>query len=408
MHIVCIHQHFTTPKGITIIRSYEFAKRWIAKGHKVTVIASTAQLTKDDLSAARGSFFKKFTADGINVIAMAIPYRQQMGVLKRCLSFAVFSLLCSIAILFIRKFDVVYAISTPLTTGIPAIAAKWFKRKNFVFEVCDQWPASVVELGVISNKFVIAILAWLEKFIYKKSSVIVAVSDGMAESIRKIAGPDKPIYVVPNSADLDLFRPDIDGSQIRKNRNWDKKFVFLHAGAMGKTNSLNFVIDAASRLKQYRDIMFVLIGEGSQKPALSGRIKELNLTTVEIISAVPRTQLPPYLAAADVIMCIIGNFPIIEQHASLNKFYDGLAAGKPIILNYDGWQGQALKEKNAGLGSKLCNLDEFVQNILYLYNNRNLLPQMGKNSRSFAQEKFDRDMLAQIALDAISKAAKND
>jgi glycosyltransferase involved in cell wall biosynthesis len=365
------------------------------------MLTSTANLTSGDLAQAHGRFFKKFTVDGIDVLAMAVPYRQQMSVFKRCLSFLAFLLLSSGVVLFIRKVDIVYATSTPLTIGIPAIASRWFRRKKFVFEVRDQWPESVVEVGIIQNKFLISILMWLEKFIYKNASAIVAVSEGMAEGIRAVAGQSKPIYVVPNGADLNLFRPDIDGKDIRKKNGWNGKLVFLHAGTMGKVNNLDFVIEAAGKLKGSRDILFVLIGQGSRKKALENSIKELGLTNVQIIPSVPKKQLPPILAATDVVISIIGNIPIIERHASLNKFYDGLAAGKPMLLNYYGWQGKLLEENAAGLGCKLCDVDEFAEKVSHLNRHRELLPEMGRNARQLAVSKFDREKLADQALSAI-------
>jgi glycosyltransferase involved in cell wall biosynthesis len=406
MHILYIHQYFATPLGKTGTRSYEFARRWVAQGHKVTMLTTTTQLTNKDLAQVQGRFFKRFTVDGINVLAMAVPYHQQMGVFKRCLSFLAFLLLATVITLFAKKVDVVYATSTPLTVGIPVLAARWFRLKRFVFEVRDQWPESVVEVGVIKNRFLIRMLLWLERLIYKNASAIVAVSEGMAEGIREVAGQNKPIYVVPNGADLNLFRPDIDGKEIRQKKKWDDKLVFLHTGAMGKINSLDFVIDAAWKLKESRDILFVLIGQGSRKSTLENRVKELGLTNVEIMPSVTKEQLPPILAAADVIMVVIGNFPIIERHASLNKFYDGLSAGKPVLLNYSGWQRELLETAKAGFGCELCNLDEFIGKVIYFESHRSELKEMGKNARNLAENKFNRDKLAESALDVIEHIRK--
>jgi glycosyltransferase involved in cell wall biosynthesis len=404
MHILYIHQYFTTPLGTTGTRSYEFARRWVAKGHKVTMLTCTANLTREDLARARGRFFKKFTVEGIDVLAMAVPYSQQMGLFKRSMSFMVFLMFASIIVLLIPKIDVIYATSTPLTIGIPAIVAKWFRRKKFVFEVRDQWPEAVIALGVIKNKFWIIILKsllWFEKLIYKNASAIVAVSDGMAEDIKKVAGPNKPIYVVPNGADLNLFKPDIDGSDIRRKNNWGNKLVLLHAGTMGKINSLDFVIDAALKLKESKDILFVLIGQGSQKKNLEDKIKKFGLTNVELIPSVPREQLPSFLAAADVIMAIIGNFPVTEKHASLNKFYDGLAAGKPVLLNYSGWQRKLIEKTGAGFGCRLCNVDEFVEKVRFLREHKDECGRMGINARKLAREKYNRYNLAKQALETL-------
>jgi glycosyltransferase involved in cell wall biosynthesis len=300
-----------------------------------------------------------------------------------------------------RGADVIYATSTPLTVGIPAIVLKWLKRIPFVFEVRDQWPEVPIELGIIKNKIMIKLLLWLEKTIYKNSSRIIALSPGQADGIRKLLTEEKSITVIPNCCDIDIFRPDIDGSIIRKEYGWGDKFVFLHAGAMSKANGLDFVIDAAEKLKDNLKILFVMIGEGSQKETLRRRVKELGLANVEILSAVPKQKLPEVFAAADVGLVIFGNFPIVE-HNSANKFFDSLSAGKPVLLNYSGWQRTALESNAAGFGCDLYNLDEFVEKVLYLSSHPEQGTEMGRNARRLAVGRFDRDKLAAQALEIVS------
>lgn len=401
MHILYIHQYFTTRAGSIGTRSYEFSWRWVKAGHKVTMLTTTAQLTDSDLKDAKGSFFKRFTIDEIDVIALAVPYKQKMGALKRCLSFLAFMVLTSITALFIKNIDIVYATSTPLTIGIPAVVLKWLKGTPFIFEVRDQWPVSMIEMGVLKNRFLIRILSWLEKFIYKNSNCIVALSDGMAEGIREVAGQNKPIHVVHNGTDLDLFKPDIDGSAVRRDKNWGDKFVLIRPGTMGRTSGLDFIVNVAKKLRDRQDILLVLIGGGCNRIPLTNTAKELGLTNLQVLPPVPRAQLPTVLAAADVIMVVICEFKIIEKLASLNKFYDGLSAGKPMLLNYSGWNRQLVEDNEAGLGCKHYDVDEFVEKVLYLNSHRELWAKMGRNARRIAEEKFDRDKLAAQALDII-------
>ena len=270
---------------------------------------------------------------------------------------------------------------------------KRLKRVPFVFEVRDQWPEIPIELGIIKNPLLKKILLCLEKSIYKSSSGIIALSPGMAEGIRSIIGDSRQITIVPNSSDTGLFRPDIDGSRIRNKYEWGQRTVFIHAGAMGRVNDLGFVLDAAAKLSEYKDILFVLIGEGSEKSQLERRIKRERLGNVEIRPAVSKAELPEILAAADVGMVIIGNYPIIE-HNSANKFFDSLSAGKPVLLNYSGWQRQVIEQAQAGFGCELCNLDEFIEHVKYLHENRQKLAEMGKNVRTLAVEEFSRDKRA--------------
>lgn len=406
MDILYIHQYFATPAGETGTRSYEFARRWVATGHKVTMLTSIGQLTPDDLKNAEGRFIKRFTIDGIDVRAIAIGYSQKMGFIKRVLAFLGFMIAAVFYVVCKQGYDIVYATSTPLTVGIPALCAKWLRRKKFVFEVRDQWPEIPIELGIIKNKLLIKILLWLEKSIYRNSSAIVAGSPGQAEGIKKVCNESKIIEVVPNGCDLELFRPEIDGSYIRAKYNWNKKLVFLHAGAMGKVNGLQFVIDAAEKLRANKDILFVLIGQGNEKAALEKRVAELSLDNVQILPPAPKRALPEVFAAADVGLVIIGNYPII-QHNSANKFFDTLSAGKPVLLNYSGWQRKILEDNKAGFGCELCNLDEFVEKVLYLSSHREEVLEMGQNARRIAKEKFDRNKLTShlesVLLGAVKK-----
>ncbi len=413
MHILYIHQHFATPAGSTGTRSYEFARRWVKAGHKVTLITGYYDIGGLQVDRA---LYQKQTIEGINVVVVGTKYSNKQSHLRRITSFLSFCFLSIYAGLRTKGVDVIYASSTPLTVGISAMVIKWVKRIPFVFEVRDQWPEIPIELGIITNRFLIKILLWLEKTIYKNCSSIVALSPGQADGVRAVLSPgsrnrglteEKPIMVIPNNCDIDLFRPDIDGSVIRQRRGWGDKLVFLHTGAMGKVNGLKFVIDAAERLKEHSDIMFVLIGDGNQKLFLESRAKELGLTNVRILSSVPKQELPEFYAAADMGLVIIGNFPIIE-HNSANKFFDSLSAGKPVLLNYSGWQRKILEDNEAGLGCNLCNLDEFVEKVLYLNSHRKQVEQMGQNARRVAVEKFNRDRLAKQALELISSVIRHE
>ncbi len=402
MHILYILQYFGTPNGHASLRGYEFARRWAQEGYEVTVLTTAAALIEDDLASAAGRFVKRFSLKGFDVIALDVRYKQSMSFLRRIVAFVSFVVCASFAILFVKKVDVVYATSTPLTVGVPALVAKWFRRKPFVFEVRDRWPAVPIEMGIIKNKILIKMLLWLERRIYKSASAIVALSPGMAAGVKDVLGEtQKAVATIPNCSDIELFRPDIDGSAIRRKFRWEDKIVFLHAGAMGKVNGLGFVIDAAQRLKDKPDVHFVLIGRGSQKQALSDRIKRLGLSNIEVLESRPKRELPEFVAAADVSLAIIGDHPILE-HNSANKFFDALSAGKPVLLNYSGWQRQILEENNAGFGCELCNLDEFVEKVLYFNSHRAELIEMGQNARQLAEEKFDRAKLAAQALDVIN------
>jgi len=404
MHILYIHQYFATPNGSIVTRAYEFSKVWMAKGHKITMLTTTAKLTAEDMKNAKGRFLKKINIEGINVLAFKIPYEQKMSKIKRYLSWIAFIVFSVVTTLFTRNIDLIFARTTPLTAGIPAIFAKKLKKTPFVFDVTDQWPEVPIEMGMVRNKIIIKILLWLEKTLYKYSDAIIACSPGMANGVKEVMTrnklKDKPIKVVPNFSETKVYHPDVDGSFVRKERGWDDKLVFLHAGSMGTANSLNFIIDVALNLREHPEILFVLIGAGNEKHSLEKRVKELGLTNVEISAIVLRQQLPAVIAAADISLVIFGNVPILQDN-SANKFFDALAAGNPVLINYSGWQREVLEENNAGYGCQQYDPDEFVEKVLYLNSHRDELLEIGMNARRVAVDKYDRQKLAMEALNVI-------
>ena len=334
MHILYIHQHFAIPTGSTGTRSYEFARRWIKCGHKVTVV--TGQYDIGGLQLGRG-VIQRQSIDGINVIVVAAKYSNKLSLVRRVISFCSFLFFATYVSLSEQGVEVVYATSTPLTVGIPAMITKWLRRKPFVFEVRDQWPEIPIEMGVISNRLLAKLLLWLEKVIYKQSSAIVALSPGMADGVRSVLTKDKPVTVISNSSDTEIFRSDIDGSAIRQKKGWNNKLVLLHFGAIGKANGLEFVIEVADRLRSNTEVQFVLVGEGSEKASLIKKVEQLGLKNVDILDSMPKVELVKLVAACDVSMVIFAKFSILE-HNSANKFFDSLSAGKPVLLNYSGWQ----------------------------------------------------------------------
>jgi len=387
VHILYLHQYFALPAGSTGTRSYELARRWVAAGHSVTVICGRGDICGlPDQSS--------FEIEGIRVEVVGAVYSQKLGFWGRIWAFLYFMTACFFKGLGIRNADVVYATSTPLTIGVPAMLLKWCRRIPFVFEVRDQWPEIPIAMGYIRNPLLKKLLLCLERRIYISSSAVVALSPGMADGIRQVLGNvERPIQIAPNSADIDLFRPDMDGSAVRQQMGWQDKFIVMHFGTMGHANGLDFLIGAAARCTDYPDILFVLIGSGRQKERLARSAENLKLKNIVFIDNKPKLELPHWVAACDVSTVIFADYPILE-HNSANKFFDSLAAGKPVLLNYSGWQREILESRNAGLGCRLCSLDEYVANLLTLYKNKDQLKRMGQNGRMLAQNEFNRNKIA--------------
>src|SRR5690554_5099397 len=162
MKILIFYQYFGTPKGKWSTRMYELTRRWVDAGHQVTVVTSPYE--KSDIKTDK--FIGKQQIDGINLIIINSADSNRDGFIKRIFKALIFSLMSCYYALTV-KCDVVLASSGPITVGLPALLAKWFRGKPMVFEVRDLWPEGAIELGKLNNPVLQKIAICLKSYVIK-------------------------------------------------------------------------------------------------------------------------------------------------------------------------------------------------------------------------------------------------
>jgi len=398
MNILYLHQYFQTPNQIGGTRSYEFARRFVDSGHSVSmVIARDHSLpwnTKGILRKQKVSGIEIFEVKaGYNSgrFGTTIPYR------KRLINFIHFALASIWVVLKVPKPDIVFATSTPLTIGIPGIFASKKWKVPLVFEVRDLWPEAPIQMGALRNSLAIAIARWLERTIYNYSAHIIALSPGMGEGVKETGVPEDKITVIPNASDLDLFQPDIDARDIIQRFDLGDKFVCSYFGAMGEANDLTYVVRAAKLFQEQEEnkIVFILHGDGKLRPQLEAFCNRNKISNVIFSSSIPdKNAIARLAAASDVCMTIYKNIPILYT-CSPNKFFDSLAAGRPVLVNTPGWLREIVQENKVGVYVEPDSTESIVEQLSFLRDHPEICTQFGKNARELAEKQFSRDILSQ-------------
>jgi glycosyltransferase involved in cell wall biosynthesis len=395
MHVLYFHQHFSTPRGAGGIRSYEMGQALIRAGHQVTMVCGSIGVghTGLDQPFVRGR--REGEVDGMRVIEFDLSYSNSHGFLRRTLTFAQFALR-SLGVAMLRRYDVVFATTTPLTAGIPGIAARWLRGKPFVFEVRDLWPELPRAMGVITNPLILALMSALEWFSYRSAHRLVGLSPGICEGIVSRGVARDSIAMVPNGCDLSIF----DTTQVTPWRPegvaaGDLMAVFT--GTHGQANGLDAALNAAAvlRARGRSDIKLVLIGDGKLKPSLKARAAEDGLTNVLFLDPVNKAKLASLMAAADIGMQLLANVPAFYYGTSPNKFFDYLASGLPVLNNYPGWLADQITESDCGLAVPPEDPEAFADALVSAANDRAMLAAMGRRARALAATQFDRAQLAE-------------
>lgn len=398
MKIIYLHQYFTTPKFKGGTRSYEFSKRLVAAGHKVDIITSSAFFP-----IKKKKFWhlvSQLIIDDANVHVVHVDYKNKMTFFRRVLAFLLFSFVSSLYILSMRKRDLIYASSTPLTIGIPALIGSFFLRIPFVFEVRDLWPDIPIDMGFIKNKFLIKILYFAEKFFYMKAAKIVCLSPGIKDAIISKGISSKKTIVISNACDIEEFSQAQDNKPLQKYRVNKNTKICLYTGTFGVVNYLQYLINLMYELKLVDpNIQMILIGDGSEKRKLANLILKKKLTAnIHLLDSVSKKEIIAYVHDADACISTVKNIPSLFNN-SANKFFDALAAGKPIVINHPGWLADLIKKNNLGVElnydylKSARKLSSFLRHDQESSNTRNIRIQ------NFAKDNFSRDKIFQNLLD---------
>jgi glycosyltransferase involved in cell wall biosynthesis len=408
MRLLYFHQHFTTPRGASGTRSYEFARRLIARGHEVTMVCGSYGTGNTGLDGDFRKGRRSGVVDGIRVIELQLPYSNADSFLKRTFTFLKFAVR-SVGIALSERYDLLFATSTPLTAAIPGIVARPIRRKPFVFEVRDLWPELPREMGVITNPIVLLGLGFLERMAYRMADHVIGLAPGIVDGIQARSPARQATTLIPNGCDLDVFvpadspRPPIAGVA-------DDDFVAIFTGAHGIANGLNAVLDAAAELRQRnaKHIKFVFVGDGMQKQELRERAAREALSNCIFLDPVPKGDLAELMQSADLGLMILANVEAFYYGTSPNKFFDYIAGGMPVLCNYPGWVSGMLVEWGAGVAVPPNDPAEFAEALMNLAEKPELLAQMGRRARALAEQEFDRAKLADQFVDVMESVVANE
>jgi len=343
MKVLYFHQHFSTPAGAVGTRSYEMARRLVHRGHEVLMVCGSTAGGDPGLNMPFNRGRRRGVVDGIQVLEFDLAYSNRDGFLRRTVVFLRFALL-SITVALREQCDVVLATSTPLTAGIPGVAARWLRAKPFVFEVRDLWPELPKAMGVTRNPLVLWVMSALEWTTYRSAIRIVGLAPGIVDGIARRGVDRSRIVLIPNICDSRLFSGGHTMWRPPGVAPGDLMAVF--AGAHGLANGLDAVLDAAMELQRRgrSDIKIVLIGEGKLKPRLQQRAAAAGLANVVFHDPVSKKRLAGLMAAAQIGLQILDNVPAFYDGTSPNKFFDYLSAGLPVLINYPGWLANLVRE----------------------------------------------------------------
>jgi len=301
-----------------------------------------------------------------------------------------------------RKFDKVIIASSPPTVVFIGTLINIFWGKKIYFILQDIYPDLAIHLGALSNSsFSSRGMRYLNKWSFKYTYKIVVLSDSMKQYLRKAYDlPEEKVVIINNWVDAEKIHP------LSKDNSWSQvsgyanKFIILYAGNIGFSYNFTPLLEAAEFLKEDKDIIFLIVGEGRSKKELQDYVIEHRLKNIDFISYVAEEDYNKLLASASCHIVIHNpgmdnfNFPV--------KTYSYMASGRPIIaITQDGGElSQLLASANAGMSVE--DVFEFREAVKKLKTNPGVAAKTGENGRNYVLKHHDRKLLTKKYVELLS------
>ena len=358
-------------------------------------------------SEYKGKWFVKKSQGAVEVMRCHVSETYNTNFIGRLWAYFSFVFSSSWAGLFKvkGKYDVIIVTSPPLFIGISGYLISLFKRIPFVFEIRDLWPESAIDTGVVTNKLIINLAYTLEKFIYKKASLINVLTPAFKDTLinKKGISQDKIIFI-PNAADFSLsddLVQNFDVNKFKVENDLENKFIITYVGAHGIANYLDQILETAQLLKD-TNVLFLLIGDGMEKSRLVKKASNENIQNVRFINPVPKAEVFKYILASDMGTSVLKNVETFKTVYS-NKTFDYMACKKPILMAIDGVSRALVEQANAGVFVQPENAEDFAQKVKFYLSNSSEIKKQGESGYQFAKENFDRMVLAKKYLHLIQE-----
>ncbi|MEW5902970.1 MAG: glycosyltransferase family 4 protein [Pseudomonadota bacterium] len=388
------------PEGFRI---NEVSKSLVEKGVQVDVLTGKPNYPEGKIFAGyRMGGCQREQYCGANISRVPLIPRgknSSMGLALNYLSFIVSGLVFGPWLKRGRKYDVIFVYGlSPLMLALPALFLGWLKKVPVVIWVQDLWPQSLSATGYVRNRLILWAVEQVVRFIYRHADLLLVQSRAFVEPVCALAS-GTPIKYYPNSVDGSFAvpatgkSPDVPGLE--------GGFSVMFAGNIGAAQGVEVIVEAATLLKEHKDIQFVVLGDGSCRQWMLQQVADRNLTNLHLPGRFPVETMPGFMQKASALLVTLADREIFAATVP-NKVQAYLAAGRPIIACLPGEGARLVVEAKAGVGVKAEDGKALAEAVLGLYKmSGSERDEMGRNGRAYFYEHYDHERLVDQLIDEL-------
>ncbi len=396
MHILIITPYYAPDFGPSAPLFTVLCQALVHRGNSVTVICMVPNYPSGRVQVEfRGKWIQRSIEEGVEVIRVAIPSINRSSLIERTLQFICFQIGATWASRTQASCDAIIISNPFLFSWIPLAWLTIVRRKPVIFSVHDVYPDVGINLGIFRNKLVISVVASLERFCLKHSTIVQIISNSFRPGLHALGVPDSKMALVQIWVDTDLIRPLPSENDFAKENGLANRFVVLYAGNIGLSQGLEHVLTTAELLANQKDVLFLFVGDGAGQKFLQSQAEQRQLSNVKFLPFQPRQRLPEVMACAAVSLVVLRRG--IGSDSLPSKTFSILASGRPVVASVDEasetWN--LVSEAEAGLcvlPDDPCKLSEAILN---LKQDKDLCDRLGNNGRLWVEQHHSPQFAAQ-------------
>lgn len=382
MKILVVCQHFYPETFRINDICYELVK----KGHHVTVLTGLPNYPK-------GKVWKEYKwfknrnqiVEGVHIKRCSLIGRGTSTLLLgiNYLWFTVFG--CIKALLMKKDFDIVYVYQlSPITMAWPAIVVKKLKKIPLLIHCLDQWPISVTTGPIAKESALYKLLYKLSVWTYNKADKIIISSKSFKkyfETELHISESDKGLVYYPSYAESDYENVTQEDNGV---------FDLMFAGNIGPAQSVETIVETANILKDHKDIVFHIVGDGLSRVDCKNLATKYGLTNIQFHGFHDVSKMPAFYSLADSFIITMVDNEVVNSTLPA-KIQSYMLAGKPIFGAISGEVKEVVEQAKCGICCASGDYQGLANSILEAYNKKEELQQWGQNAKDYYYAHFEKE-----------------
>lgn len=396
MRILFVTQIFLPEMGALSNRLYPVIRQLVAEGHEVFVATGMPNYPKGEVFPEyRGKRHLREEMDGFTVLRrkyFTTPRNQsKWAQLRSYLSFIPAAFRAGMGA---GKMDVVFVTSPPIFTVVAAVLLARLRGAKLVFDVRDLWPDELITYGGMrEGSPPVRLTRMIERWGYRAADCVLGTTHAILDAVTERGVAREKTFFLPNGADLELFRPVARDNATAREYPFGDRFVVMYSGLFGIKHSLEVLLEAAAMLKEHKEIVFFLLGNGARREALTAEARRMGLDNVIFGGERGVKEIPSILARADLCFAAVRPEPYPQKVVSV-KVFEYLACEKPVVGALSGESARVLEESGGGIVVPPGDARSTAEAILTLYRDPELRASMGRAGRRYVEENYSRSAWA--------------